>query len=64
MRSKSFWILILVGLVAVVALVEPSFAQRTNPPAPGPAPLIGWLGLPVIAVVAGAVWLARRFGRN
>lgn len=62
MRATLFWTF--VCLVAVVAFVEPSFAQRNNPPAAAPAPLIG-MGLPLAGLVLGAVWLVRRrLGRD
>ena len=64
MRAALFWTFVLVSLIAIIGVVEPSFAQRNNPPSAAPAPLIGMIGLPIAGLVIAAVWLARRFGRD
>ena len=49
------------GIFAIVfcALAGPALAQFSAP-SPAPAPLIGMIGLPIAALVLGAVWLVRR----
>ena len=61
MRSVSFLIFGLVGLIAI-AVTDPVFAQFGQV-VPGPAPLIG-MGLPIAGLVLAAVWLVRRLGRD
>jgi hypothetical protein len=61
MRSVLFFDIWFGGLVAIVAVADPVFAQGQI--LPGPAPLIG-VGLPIAGLVLAAVWLVRRLGRD
>jgi hypothetical protein len=57
MRRTAF----LTAFFVALSVAAPAFAQ-INIPSPAPAPLIGLIGLPIAALVLGAVWLVRRRG--